>query len=217
MKKIICSITGLIAVLNTYAQTYPEPEYTNEVYYLKKDSVYSLTRLEKNSAKSEQHNNMLSGSEVSNVFDGGKSPVRFQKGSNLFFIFSTGTAATTGGNNQSDSMMKANGMDPNMMTNMMGGMTDPATNITLYKLNISKGIRKIITMKAPGMSPFGNHKVTSSDKYTFSVKKIKEGYWVLQIDKTLPSGEYAFALSGMMGGMGSMMGQGMVVYAFGVD
>jgi hypothetical protein len=37
----------------------------------------------------------------------------------------------------------------------------------------------------------------SSDKFTFSLKNIREGYWELVIDKSLPGGEYAFAVQGM--------------------
>ena len=51
---------------------------------------------------------------------------------------------------------------------------------------------------------FGGKKSQSSDKYTFSVKKIREGYWELVIDKPLPRGEYAFSMMSM--GAGNMDG-----------
>lgn len=39
-----------------------------------------------------------------------------------------------------------------------------------------------------------NKKIRSSEKYTFSIKKIREGYSELGIDKNLPAGEYAFSV-----------------------
>jgi len=46
------------------------------------------------------------------------------------------------------------------------------------------------------------------------VKKIREGYWELVIDKTLPKGEYAFSMMGM--GMGNMDGS-TTLFSFGID
>ena len=62
--------------------------------------------------------------------------------------------------------------------------------------------------------PFASKKSKSSDKYTFSVRKIREGYWELVIDKTLPKGEYAFSMIGM--GMGNMDGS-TTLFAFAID
>lgn len=62
--------------------------------------------------------------------------------------------------------------------------------------------------------PFGSKKQKSSDKYTFSVKKIKESYWELIIDKTLPNGEYAFTLMGM--DMENMDGS-VTIFSFAVE
>jgi hypothetical protein len=53
----------------------------------------------------------------------------------------------------------------------------------------------------------------SSEKYTFSARKIKEGYWELVVDKPLPKGEYAFTMMGM----GTGMDGSTVIFAFGVD
>lgn len=110
--------------------------------------------------------------------------------------------------------MKANGMDPSMMSGMsgMGGMMDdPANTITLYKAESAKGKRKLLMQKQGGA--FGK-KNQSSDKYTFSVKKIREGYWELVIDKPLPIGEYAFSMMNM--GMGNMDG-GTLLFAFAIE
>jgi hypothetical protein len=188
------------------AQTYPQPEFTNEVYFLKKDNSYSLVRLEKSSAKQETKVNMLKGSEYGFEIEGKTSPVRFAAGANISFVYTTTNSSS---NSKSDSIMKANGMDPSAMT---GFGNDPSSAITLYKLNIDGGSRKIYLQKQGGY--FGNHKNQTSDKYTFSLKKIHDGYWELVIDKPLPKGEYAFSMMSM--GAADMSGSH-TVYAFGVD
>lgn len=107
-------------------------------------------------------------------------------------------------------------MDPSMMEGMgnMGGMNDPSGNITLYKVESASNKRKVLLQKNPGMMPFGSKKQKSSDKYTFSVKKIREGYWELVIDKPLPRGEYAFTIMGM--GIGNMDGS-TTLFSFAVN
>ena len=65
-----------------------------------------------------------------------------------------------------------------------------------------------------GLKMFGKEK-KSSIKYSFSVKKVKPGYYELVIDKTLPAGEYAFSLMNMMGGSG--MDGSTTMFAFGID
>ena len=210
MKKIFV-LTALIASINTlFAQTYPDPEFANEICFLKKDNSYSLIRLEKGSSKMQTKTNMISGYQQGYSLDGTKSDVRIQGGNNLSFIFTNGSASSS--NNKSDSTMKANGIDPNMMN--IGGMMDPTNSITLYKMDIVKGDRKIYMIKSGGALPFSNHKNQSSDKYTFSLKKIRDGYWELVIDKTLPKGEYAFTM--MFMGMGAMSGS-TTLFAFGID
>ena len=105
-------------------------------------------------------------------------------------------------------MMRANGVEPTMMNMRM----NPSDMITLYKAEEGKGKRKILMQKIGGA--FGSKKLQSSDKYTFSVKKIRNGYWELIVDKPLPRGEYAFSLMGM--GTSSMDGS-TTLYAFGID
>jgi hypothetical protein len=188
------------------AQTYPQPEFTNEVYFLKKDNSYSLMRLEKSSAKQETKVNMIKGSEYGYEIEGKTSRVRVAGGTNISFVYTT---TNTSSNSRSDSMMKANGMDPSALA---GFGNDPSSTITLYKLNVDGGARKIYLQKSGGY--FGSHKNQTSDKYTFSLKKIHDGYWELVIDKPLPKGEYAFSIMGM--GSADMMGSH-TVYAFGVD
>lgn len=194
---------------------YPEPEFSKEVYFLKSDSVVSVVRLEKASGKMDSKTKMggLGGSESGYSWEGSRSTVRLSNRNNLSFVFSTGASAPSSSSSQ-DSMMRANGMDPAMMQNPMSSLTDPSSTITLYKAESGSGKRKILMMKTPGAMPFGSKKTQSSDKFTFSVKKIREGYWELVIDKSLPKGEYAFTLMGM--GMASMDGS-TTLFAFGVD
>jgi hypothetical protein len=97
----------------------------------------------------------------------------------------------------------------------MSSMTDPANSITLYKVETGKGKRKILLQKSPGAMPFGGKKIKSSDKLTFSVKNIKEGYWELVIDKTLSKGEYIFTHTNAMS-MSGMSGD-LLLFAFGID
>src|ERR1043166_10128122 len=103
------------------AQTYPEPEFSNEVYFLKKDKDYSVVRLEKSSSKMENKTKIVGPSEQSYSIDGDKSPVRLSGGSNFSFVISKGSSQGSS-SPKSDSVMKANGVDPNMMDEMgMGG------------------------------------------------------------------------------------------------
>jgi hypothetical protein len=219
MKKILLSLFILFVTTEAIAQKYPEPEFTKEVYYLKKDSVHSVMRLEKGSSKMETKAKMggMGGSESAYVLEEGRSAVRIGNGNRLSFVFSTGaSAANASSTAQRDSMLQANGIDPSAMQGIgdMGGMNDPASTIVLYKLETGSNKRKVLLQKNPGMMPFGSKKQQSSDKYSFSVKKIRDGYWELVIDKTLPRGEYAFTMTGM--GMGNMDGS-TSLYAFGVD
>jgi len=215
MKHLISIAAFLFAVFCLQAQKYPDPEFANEVYYLKKDSVHSLVRLEKSASKMENKSKAagFGGFENGYAVDGSKSDVRLS-GSNLSFVVSNGPSASSssGSSAQRDSIMKANGMDPSMMGGMPTGMSDPATSVTLYKADASKGTRKIYMMKTGGAFSMGKNK--SSDKYTFSVKKIREGYWELVVDKPLPKGEYAFVT---MNGYSGTGGMDALLFAFGVD
>jgi len=200
-------LSGLVFCASVaFAQSYPSPEFSNEVYFLKKESPYSLVRLEKSSAKQENKVSILKGSEFGYEIEGKSSPVRFLNGSNISFIYTTTTSSSS--NSKSDSTMRANGMDPNAM---MSFGNDPGSMITLYKLNPDGGSRKIYMQKQGGY--FGNHKNQTSDKYTFSLKKIRDGYWELVVDKPLPKGEYAFSMTGM----GMDMSGDHTVFAFGID
>ena len=154
----------------------------------------------------------MAGAESGYLLEGEASTVRLNSGSSLSFIYSTG-AGEKKSSPQMDSMMRANGVDPAMMSGY-GTTMDPSSMITLYKVETDKGSRKILLMKSPGAMPFGSKKMKSSDKYTFSVKKIKDGYWELVVDKTLPKGEYAFSVMSM--GMGNMDGS-TLMFAFGID
>lgn len=219
MKKCFLFLAAFLIVGATWAQSnktkYPEPEFSKEVYFLKKDTVTTVIRLEKNSSKMESKTKMggMGGAESGYSIEGEKSPVRINIRNNLSFVFSTGASGSSSSSTQ-DSMMRANGMDPAMMQNPMASLTDPSNTITLYKAESGKGKRKILMMKSPGAMAFGNKKMQSSDKFTFSVKKIRDGYWELVIDKPLPKGEYAFSLMGM--GMTNMDGS-TTLFAFGVD
>ena len=205
----------VLAVAQNTKHNYPDPEFNNEVNFLEKDTAYTAQRLEKNSSKLESKTKMggLGGAENGYYIDGERSTVRLHNRGQFSFIFSTGASSATGGVSQKDSMMLANGMDPSMVQGMAGmGMNDPS-NINLYKAESGKGKRKVLTMKVGGAVPFGG-KPKSADKITFSLKKIREGYWEMVIDKPLGKGEYVFTMMNM--GMGSMDGSS-TLFAFGID
>jgi hypothetical protein len=213
MKYLMLSIIMQCCSLLLMAQQYPEPEFSNEVYSLKKDNGFKITRLEKGSSKLESKVKFggMGGSESSYTLDGEKSNVRIENYKNHSFVFSNGTAISKS-SSAADSMMAANGIDVSAMSNMMGGLNDPAKNIVLYKVEQANGKRKILLQKNPGMLPFGNKKQKTGDKFTFSVKKIREGYWELVVDKSLNRGEYAFAMMGSNNSDGSI-----VMFAFAVE
>jgi len=209
MKNIFFAASVTLISSIAFGQKYPEPEFSNEIYYLKKDSSI-LVRLEKGTSKMDTKMKMagIGGSESGYEMDGERSTTRLTNGTGLSFIFSNSMAASSSSNAKRDSMMRANGVDPSMMQDMM----QPSNMITLYKADADKEKRKVYLQKSGGM--FSSHKNQSSDKYTFSVKKIRDGYWELLVDKSLPKGEYIFTMMGM--GMGNMDGS-MSLFAFAVD
>lgn len=198
----------LVISQTTSTTTYPVPDYANEIYLVKKDSAISLLRLEKGSSKQEMKVKMMGmgGMDQGYALEGEKSTVRLPGGSNLVFILYTGGEATTR-SPESDSMMRANGMDPAMMSNPMASMMDPTQNISLYNMKSEKGQRKALLQS---MGLMGKSKKTAT-KYTLSIKKVKEGYHEMIVDKPLPKGEYTFVMMSMS------MDQSFSLFAFAVD
>jgi hypothetical protein len=219
MKKIFFSAIALLSTSIIYSQTYPDPEFTNEPYYLqKKDSNWILVRLEKSTSSMETKTKLggFGGSETEYTMDGNSSSVRIKAGTIPLFIVSNSAAASNSitTDNHSDSIMRANGVDPNLLQQGMGGMMDPGNRFTLYKAE-SGGGKRIVLLQKNRTGPFASKKVKSSDKYSFSVKKIRDGYWELVPDKTLPSGEYVFSALDVTGG--SVRGPSMLLFSFGID
>lgn len=202
-KKPVLFFAAMLSFFLLTAQTYPAPEYANEVYGLKKSTPHLLTRLEKSLAKQESKTKMggFAGVEFGYTVEGTKSPIRLVAANNLSFVFSTGSASSR----SSDSALREAGIDPSMMSGM--GM-DPARMISLYQTSADKGVRKIYLAKNSGM--FGG-KNKSSDKFSFSVKQVREGYWELVPDKPLKRGEYAFVV------MSYNTDGSHTIFSFGVD
>lgn len=215
MKKIIL-LPFLLAVASTLFsqkanQQYPTPEFSNEIYFFKKDSA-QVSRLEKGTSKMSAKTKMggMGGGENGYSIEGSKSDVRLEDGNNLSFIFFNGDASTLQ-DAGSDSFMKANGMDPSAMSGQMSMLDDPSKTTSLYRMNVEKGSRNITIQAYQGMKILGKSKKEST-RYTFSIKKIRAGYYELIVDKPLPKGEYAFLVMDM----GSMDGSSKL-FAFGVD
>lgn len=208
MKKSFTFCCFVLSSICLIAQTsYPVPDYSNEIYLVKKDTGITLMRLEKGSSKQEMKVKMMGmgGMDQGYTLEGETSTVHLPAGSNLVFLLYTGAGASAS-NPQTDSMMRANGMDPAMMSNPMG-MMDPTQNITLYSMTATKGQRKAMLQS---MGLMGKSKKTAT-KYTLSVKKVKEGYYEMIVDKTLPKGEYTFVMASMS------MDQQFSLFAFAVD
>lgn len=214
MKKTFSAVVFLLLVCTVFAQQYPQPEFVNEVYCLKKGegNTAVLIRLEKNSSQPDTKLKMagFGGAEYGYTIEGENSTVRLKGSPSISFVFANSSIANTS-TAARDSMLRANGMDPAMLTDM-GGMSDPTSLITLYKTEPGKGVRKILLQKSGGM--FSANKSSSGKKYTLSVKKIKEGYWELIPDQPLPKGEYAFTIVGAAAG--SADGSA-IIFAFGID
>lgn len=211
MKTILFTAFGIWLSTFCQAQSYPEPEFANEVYWYSRDSSNKLVRLEKSFSKLDTKTKMagFGGAESSYNIEGGKSSVRLPDGSVKSFVISKQKDGMFNSKHM-DSMMRANGMDPAMME----AMQDPSKTITLYKVEPEKENRKITMQKTPGAMPFGSKKIKSSDKYSFSVKKVRDGYYELVIDKPLKPGEYAFVA--MNTGAPSMDGS-VLVFAFAIE
>jgi hypothetical protein len=210
MKPLILLIGLLVMSARLPGQSYPLPEYSNEVYYPRKADSIVLTRLEKASSKMDSKVKMagFGGAESGYFFGEERSPVRLGGSKKYHFVFYTG-APDKKKSAYMDSMMRANGVDPEAMEAMgIGG--DPVKSLSLYKLYSEKGQRKILMQKTGGAF---SKKSSSSEKFTLSVRKIGEGYWEMETDKVLPKGEYAFLMGS---GMGSMDGS-VTLFAFGID
>jgi hypothetical protein len=208
---LVFILSALFAISQPKTLSYPVPEYSNEILLVKKDTAIKLLRLEKGISKQEMKMKMMGmgGMDQGYELDGEKSTMRLQGGSNLVFILYTGGAdnATTP---EADSMMKANGMDPamaSMMSNPMSSMMDPTQSISLYSMKADKGKRKALLQS---MGLMGKSKKTAT-KYSLSIKKVKEGYHEMIVDKTLPPGEYTFVMLSMN------MDQSFFLFAFAVD
>jgi hypothetical protein len=201
-------LSSFILVAQNTSLPYPVPDYGNEIYLVKKDIVITLMRLEKGISKQQMKVKAmgLGGMDQGYEIDGEKSTVRLSTGSNLVFIFYTG-GPDNSTSSENDSMMKANGMDPAMMQNPMSSIMDPTQNISLYSMKAEKGKRKALLQS---MGIMGRSKNTSV-KYTLSIKKIKDNYYELVVDKQLPKGEYTFV------NMNMSMDQSYALFAFAVD
>jgi hypothetical protein len=212
MKKNLSLFIILIAaMLHTMAQNtkaYPLPEYSNEICLVKTDSTTTLVRLEKGSAQMQTKVKALGMGGMDNGYEieGGKSTVRLHSGTNLVFVLFTGE--TSSSSPESDSAMKANGIDPSMLSGAMSMFSDPSSIISLYNMRTDKGQRKVLLQS---MGLMGMSKKTST-KYTLSIKKVKENYYEIKVDKPLPKGEYAFVMMDSQG-----MDQSYKLFAFGVD
>jgi hypothetical protein len=190
---------------------YPVPEYANEIYLVKKDSNISLVRLEKAYSNQEMKVKMMGmgGMDQGYATDGEKSTIRFSSGSNWVFLFYNGdpVADSASSSAEADSAMKANGIDMKAMSGI-SSLYDPTQMISFYNMKSEKGKRKILTQS---MGLMGKSK-SKATKFSLSIRKLKENYYEMKVDKSLPGGEYSFVMMDMAG-----MGQSYILFAFGID
>ncbi|HEV8084502.1 MAG TPA: hypothetical protein VGP55_14945 [Chitinophagaceae bacterium] len=76
MKKCILAVAYfLYCSFAIHAQVYPEPEFSNEVSYLKKGNTITAVRLEKNTSKSETKTKLggFGGFEYGYIIEGVKN------------------------------------------------------------------------------------------------------------------------------------------------
>lgn len=209
----ICLLTTCAAIAQNGKPDYPTPEFVNTIYHFDKANG-KLTKLEKEISRMETKVKLggIGGVDNGFIIEGKSSSVRIKGGENLSFVYYTGSGQESDA--QTDSMMMANGMDPSSMSMGMDMLTDPSSTTSLYSAFPEGGNRKVTLQMAQGMKMLGKEK-KSSKEYSFSVKKVKPGYYELVIDKTLPAGEYAFSMMNMMGGSG--MDGSTTMFAFGID
>src|SRR5688572_12889185 len=132
MKHFICVVLSAVSTMNLHAQeNYPVPEFSNEVYILKKDSLPVLQRLEKTRARMDNKAKAggFGGFESGYTIEGDRSSTRLKTGEGFTFVF-TDDRADAGDPAVRDSIMRANGVDPSLMSGMR---MDPSNMITLYK------------------------------------------------------------------------------------
>jgi hypothetical protein len=210
-RKILLFSCFAISISLVAQKTYPIPEYANEIYLEKKDSTISLTRLEKAYSNQEMKVKMMGmgGMDQGYATDGEKSTIRFSSSTNWVFLFYNGDPATdsVSSSAEADSAMKANGMDMKALS-AMSSLYDPTQMISLYNMKSEKGKRKILTQS---MGLMGKSKSTAT-KFSLSIKKVKDNYYEMKVDKPLTKGEYSFVMMDMGG-----MSQSYVLFAFGVD
>jgi hypothetical protein len=207
---LILTVNSALLMAQKAPEKYPTPEYSNEIYFFNKDNT-ALSRLEKAFAKAEAKTKMggMGGAENAYTIEGSKSSARFA-GGYLSFVFFSGDPNSSH-SADSDSAMRANGMDPSSMGDAMSMLNDPTRTTSLYNMDVEKGNRKIITMSVAGMKLLSKSKKEST-KYTLSIKKVRSGYFELVVDKPLARGEYAFLVQDMTSTDGTYK-----LFAFGVD
>jgi hypothetical protein len=171
--------------LNAFSQDYPDPDFLDEVCHLQQGDSVRIIRLEK------AHSRMDTRMKAAGI--GGAE-------SGYMIDGEKSSVRVTGGEKLSF-----------VYATSGAGMMDVSNMIALYKADVGRGMRKVLLHKGGGY--FGG-KLRSSEKYSFSVRQIREGYWELVVDKPLPEGEYAF--TSVPYGTGAMDGS-ITLFAFGVD
>ena len=224
---LLCS-ASIILLAQKPKLTYPEPEFSKEIYGYKM-SGNELVRLEKETSamKSKAKMGGFGGAESGYEISGSKSSVRFRGTDDLTFVFQSGYAKNeknSGKDNARDiedadsagmNMMDANNLGEGMgdVGSVMDMLNDPARAISLYAVTVKNGNRKIVLQDSPGGMMGFAKKDKGNTKYSLSFKKVKDSYFEIVVDKILPKGEYVFINTGQQ----NSMDYSAVIFAFAID
>lgn len=205
---LVCYGTSLIA-----QDIYPDPGSLKEIYWYRKDSSDKLKKLEKQSSMLDRLKpGGLFSRDVGYSLEGEISPVKLSSGDNLSFVFAT-KRNSTNATSILDSLIKSTLKDSSKGPGFSGTANfNPDSSLALYKAIVSKGKRKILLQKSGGL--FGNKKTSLSEKISYSINNVREGYWEFLIGQSLTSGEYAFTLVIKDAGI---LGDKVVLFAFRVE
>jgi hypothetical protein len=207
-----------VCIAQANIKDYPEPEFAKEVYAFRKEKT-ELVRLEKQVSKMKSKAKLggVAGAENSYSLEDYKSNIRFTTKDKITFVFTTAT-----GSLQTPKMPDSSNMDEDQKsttgeTDMPDNMPsyfdfmDPSQMISLYQATVENNSRRITISSMEGMRFISTNK-KESKKFTYSLKKVRPGYFEMVPDKPFTPGEYAFIILGS-----SDQDNSTLLFAFGID
>ncbi len=172
----------------------------------------TLLRLEKGNSELNTKLKLggFAGSENSFEMENEKSPVQIKQSNSLSFIYYTAESQTAG-KDSFDTDAKSDRTEQSVFSSWEN-MNNPSQTTSLYNSYPDQGTRKVVLQSGSGIRLLG--KTKESKKYSFTVRKIRPGYYELVIDKPLPKGEFMFVV---MGGFEINIDGNVSLFAFEID